>query len=181
MAVVSFTGSTPWLNTDGQLVKFGTDKARVIRVGEYMDTQSGRHCVEATIDLTTLPTVASANTMILDDSVSIPNGAFLEEVTVLVTKETAGASATFTLGLVQQDRSTVTGATAILAANADINAGTDLGLNKTYVKGTSQAGTLIGTKLTTTNLLLASASTADFTAGVIKVRIFYSVPAPADL
>lgn len=181
MAVVSFTGQTDWSNTDGQLVKFGPSKARATRVGEYSDTQSGRHCIEATIDLTSLPTVASTNTMIIDDSVSIPNGAFIEEVQVVVTKETAGATATFNLGLVQQDRVTVTSATGLLAANSDINAGTDLGLNKTYVKGTSQAGTLVGTKLTTTNLLLASASTADFTAGVIKVRILFSTPAPADL
>lgn len=180
MAVVSYN-TTEWNNLDGQLIKFGTDKARATRVGEYMDSASGRHVVEATIALATLPTVASANTKILDDSVTIPNGAFIEQVEVLVTKETAGATATFNLGLVGQDRVTVNSATGFLSAAAAFNAGTDLGKLTTYTLGTTGAGAFVGAKITTTGLLLASASTADFTAGVIKVRIYYSVPAAADL
>lgn len=181
MAVVSLT-TQDWIDTvTGQYQKFGTAQARATRVGEYMDTASGRHCVEATIALATLPTVASTNTQIIDDSVTIPNGAFIEQIEVLVTKETAGASATFNLGLVNQDRSTVISATGFLSAAAAFNAGTDLGKLTTYTLGTTGAGAFVGAKITTTGLLLASASTADFTAGVIKVRIYYSIPAAADL
>ncbi len=105
MAVVDFNNSqTSTINL--QFQKYGTALARATRVGEYMDTASGRHCVEATIDLTALPAFGTGNVKILDDSVTIPNGAFIEELTVLVTKETAGSGANFNLGLVDQDRTT---------------------------------------------------------------------------
>lgn len=181
MVAVVDLNTNEWVNSDGLLVKFGTDLARATRVGEYSDTASGRHCVEATIALATLPTVASTNVQILDDSVTIPNGAFIEEVTVLVTKETAGANANFNLGLVDQDRSTQIDFDGFLAAADAFNGGTDLGTLTQYVVGTTEAGVLIGTKITNTGLLVGWADTADFTAGVIKVRIYYSIPATADL
>jgi hypothetical protein len=180
VAVVDLNNSqTSTIN--GQFQKYGTSLARATRVGEYMDTSSGRHCVEATIALASLPTVSSTNVQIIDDSVTIPNGAFIEEITVLVTKETAGSTANFNLGLVDQDRSTEIDFDGFLAAADAFNGGTDLGTLTQYIVGTTEAGALIGTKITNTGLLVAWADTADFTAGVIKVRIFYSFPASADL
>lgn len=180
MAVVDLN-TNEWINSDGLLVKFGPDLARATRVGEYMDTASGRHCAEVTVALASLPTIASGNVLILDDSVTIPNGAFIEEVQVVCTKETAGVNANFNLGLVDQDRSTQIDFDGFLAAADDFNAGTDLGYVQSYFKGTTEVGALVGTKITNTGLLCANADTGDFTAGVIKCRIYYSTPASADL
>lgn len=180
MAVVGLT-TTKWHNADNLLVPFGRDEAVITRAGQYKDTVAGRHIVQVSIDLTTLPTVASGNEQIVADNVMIPSGAFIEQVDVLVTKETAGVNANLDLGLVDQDRSTEIDFNGFLAAADAFNAGTDLGTLTTYVVGTTEAGALIGTKLTNTGLITASPDTADFTAGVIQVRIYYSLPLSADL
>lgn len=179
MAVVDLN-SNEWHNADGLLVLTGTDEAIINRGGEAL-RGDGRHVVEVTIDLTDLPTVASGDEQIVSENVLIPNGAFIEQVDVLVTKETAGTNANLDLGLVDQDRSTEIDFNGFLAAADAFNAGTDLGLLTSYTVGTTEAGALIGTKITNTGLITCSAETADWTAGVIKVRIFYSIPLSADL
>lgn len=179
MAVVSLKDNI-WVNDDGLPVVFGTSEADLARSGEYM-TLGGRHWVEVTINLPSLATVASTNETIVAENVTIPAGAFIEQVDVLVTKETAGTNANLDLGLVDQDRTTEIDFNGFLAAADAFNGGTDLGTLTSYVVGTTEAGALIGTKITNTGLITASADTADFTAGVIVVRIYYSVPLAADL
>jgi hypothetical protein len=136
--------------------------------------------VEVTVALASLPAFGTANKQILDPTVMIPNGAFIEQVSVVVTKETTGANANFNLGLVDQDRSTEIDFDGLLAAADAFNGGTDLGTVTDYVVGTTEAGALIGTKITNTGYLVGWADTADFTAGVIKCRIYYTVNASAD-
>lgn len=190
VAVVSYNANEYIDVQSGLLNKYGTDKARARRAGEYSILADGRHMVEVTVALATLPTVASTNVKILDDTVLIPNGAFIEEVDVLVTKETAGANANFNLGLVDQDRTTQIDFDGFLAAADSFNAGTDLGgitnfsiygYGSTNPTLTTEGGALIGTKITNTGLLVGWADTADFTAGVIKCRIYFSMPLTADL
>ena len=175
MAVVD-KNTNEWVNSDGQLVRFGTDKARSEYGGEVNSLADGTHCVTIFVDLAALPTAASGNEQIQHDSVTIPNGAFIEKVDVLVVEEptTAGAP-NLDLGLVDQDRSTEIDFNGLLAAADAFETGTDLGAFVEYVKGTTEAGALIGTKITNTGLITASADTADWTDGVVRVRIFYSI------
>jgi hypothetical protein len=171
-----------WLNSDGLRIYFGTNEAKVTREGEpRMVDSGGTHVTEVIIDTTALPTVASGDVQIQGETI-IPNGAFLERVETLVLKETtSGGSAALNVGLVRQDRSTAISTTGILAACTDVVDGTDLGENVSRAKGGTAAGTLIGTKLTNTGLITAHATTADFTAGVVRVRIHWYIPLAADL
>jgi hypothetical protein len=178
MAVVSHKGS-PWVNSDGLSINFGTAEATVAFGGHKV--HYGRHCTEFSLRLANLATVASTNEMIIGDTVTIPSGALIEEIEVIVTEETAGVNANLDLGLVDQDRSTELDFNGLLAAADAFNGGTDLGTVTRYVVGTTEAGALVGTVLANTGLVTASADTADFTAGVLLIRIFWSVPLTADL
>lgn len=175
MAVVD-KNTNEWVNSDGLLVKFGTSKARSEYGGELSTLADGTHCVTLFVDLAALPTAASGDEQIQHDSVTIPNGAFIEKVDVLVVEEpTTSGSPNLDLGLVDQDRSTEIDFNGFLAAADAWETGTDLGTLTEYVKGTTEAGALIGTKITNTGLITASADTADWTDGVVRVRIFYSI------
>lgn len=166
--------SNSWKNADGLIVYFGTDEGKATTVGEYR-TLGRRRQYEVDIDLTTLPTQASGNVQVLDTSWHLPAGCFIESLEIFTTKETAGTNANLNIGLVKTDL-TVYDDDGILAAGDDFNGGTDLGTTYTYVKGTTDAGALVGTKLAYNGYLCAQPDTADFTAGVIKVRIYVSFP-----
>lgn len=184
MAVVHLR-STGWTNSDGLRLYFGPSEATATRVGEYGPlTDGGTHVTEVIVDLSALPTVASGDKQIVSE-VIIPNLAFIERVTVLCTKETAGSNANFNLGLVDQDRSTEIDFDGFLAAADNFNAGTDLGYYNPYQKLdgtlTTEGGALIGTKITNSGLIVAWPDTGDFTAGVLRCRIHWSVPLSGDL
>jgi len=176
--------SNAWLNGDGLYIPYGPSEVTANRGGEF--DFDGRHWTEVTVPLASLTTSGQT---ILSDNVVIPNGAFIEEVHVLVTKETAGTNANLDLGLVDQDRSTEIDFNGFLAAADSFNSGTDLGgltnfaiygIGSTNPTLTTEGGALIGTKITNTGLICANAETAVFTAGILKVRIFWSVNPTAD-
>lgn len=181
MAVVGKQTSGVWdTNSDGLYWRYGVNEGTAQITGSYKQL-GPRHMVEVTIDLDSLPTVASGNQQIQSDTVTIPNGALIEEVELQVTEETAGTNANLDIGLVDQDRSTEIDFNGLIAAGDDINGGTDLGKIYRYVVGSTDAGALIGTKLTNTGLITANAETADFTAGVVKCRVYYIIPLASDL
>lgn len=181
MSVVSL--KSPWVNDDNLPVYFPTDAEKVMRGGERQ--YEGRHETFVVIDLTDLPTVASGNEQIVHETVFIPKGAFIEDVEVVVLKETAGTNANLDLGFVKKDRTTELDFNGLLAAADAFNAGTDLGGVYRYaiVDGTktTEGGALLGTVLTDTGMITASPDTADFTAGIIEVRIHWFVPLSTDL
>lgn len=180
MAVVDLN-TNEWINSDGLKVLFGTDRARASRGGEFAIDGEGQHCVEVTIALTSLPTVASGNTIIVADNVTIPNGALIEEVQIVNTKAaTSGGSATLDVGLVDQDFSTEIDFDGLVAAAA-LATFNSIGEKSVLRVGSTGAGALMGTKITNTGYIVAKAGTADFTAGVVKVRIVYITPLTADL
>jgi hypothetical protein len=181
MAVV-FKGTAPWVNADGLRVPFHKKQGEATKVGFYRESGNGRHVASVVVDLAGLPTAASGNEQIQGDQVYIPNGAFIEKVTVTVIKEpTTSGSPNLDLGLVDQDFSTEIDFNGLLAAADAFESGTDLGAQVEYVKGTTEAGALIGTKLTNTGIITASADTADWTAGKLLVEVQYFVPLSADL
>lgn len=178
MAIVSLKPSL-YTNADN-LTIFNPGSARTVtRGGEVYD--GSKHVTHVTIALASLPTVASGDKQIVAENVTIPNGAFVEEVQVLVLKETAGANANLNVGLIDQDRSTEIDFDGLLAAADAFNGGTDLGQKTVFNLGTTEVGALVGTKITNTGLIVAYADTADFTAGVVEVRIVWTVPLTADL
>ncbi len=177
MAVVSLKNS--WVNADGLAVPVPRDAGTVTRGGER--DFDGRHETFVEIDLTALPTVASADTQLVAEYITIPNGALVEDVEIVVTKAaTSAGSATLDIGLVDQDRSTEIDFNGLVAALAK-TAIDAIGEHTKINVGSTGAGALVGTKITNTGLLVAQAGTADFTAGKIEVRIHWFVPNSADL
>lgn len=179
MAVVSLKNA--WRNADSMNVYFPVDAGTVTRGGER--DFDGRHETFFEVDLTALPTVASGNIQIVAENVVIPIGSFIENVEVLTTKAATGATATFDVGLVDlADRTTEIDFNGLVAAGtvASIAA---LGTFIRYNKGSTSAGALVGTRSSTTKagLLTMNASTADFTAGKLEVRVHWFVPLAADL
>lgn len=184
MAVVSLKTNT-WDNADNLHLVFGADEVIVTRAGEF-STMHGEHFTEVIIALASLPTVASGNQQIVADNVYIPGGVFIKGVETFVLKETTGTNANLDLGLVSQtDRSTEVDFNGFLAAADIFNGGTDLGSRTMFEKLdgtlTTEAGVLVGTKITTGGLITANAETADFTAGVLRIRIHWYVPLTADV
>ncbi|HEY6020498.1 MAG TPA: hypothetical protein VIY48_11515 [Candidatus Paceibacterota bacterium] len=176
MAVVSLV-SHFWDNPDGLRVEFPGDAGVVTRGGEV--DFDGRHLTKAVIDLTALPTVASGNQQIILENSVIPAGAIVEQVDMLVEKAAVGVNATLDIGFVKPDRTTENDFNGLIAARA--TAAMTLGLLIETTSGGTAAGALLGTKIASDGILTANANTADFTAGKVEVRIYWSIPLAADV
>jgi hypothetical protein len=184
MAIVSLLPAV-WTNADALRVKFPGSATTLARGGAYPMTNGG-NMVEVYIDLASLPTAASGDEQIVLENCVIPSGAFIEKVEVLVTAEpTTVGSPNLDLGFVKKNSST--GAleeldyNGLLAAADAFEAGTDIGVLVTYDTATTEAGALVGTALAADGTLSASPDTADWTAGQIRVRVFYSMMRSADV
>lgn len=177
MAVVGLKDANSWFNPDGLYVAQGTSQAISNRGGEFC-FEGPQRVVEVEVDLTALPTVASGNQQIISDNVFIPKGAQIEKVDWVMTKTATGAGARLDLGLVQEDRATIT-AQALLAADQNITTAA-IGTYKSYTVGSTYAGSSLGTVTSQMFLLSANANNADFTAGKVRIRVYYSVPVSAD-
>jgi hypothetical protein len=160
-----------WMNSDGLYIKFGTDEADHGVAGEY-STLGPQRMVEAKLTLTE----AALTAAIVDDNVWLPAGARIEKVEVIAeTAATSGGAAVLNVGLQRQDRSTeldYDGLVAALALTA-INAA---GETNSLTPGSTGAGALIGTTLANAGYLTFDYDTAAFTAGVMKVRVYWSKP-----
>lgn len=162
-----------WQNSDGLTVKLGAVEGQAGRSGEYR-TLTATRVVEVAINLAD---VTSTTQTILDYNAGLDKGALIEKVEVETVVAVTGTNATLNLGLVRTDTTTVydadgLGTAAALTQTAMAAVGTVL----TYIKGTSNAGALVGTILANNGILVADYDTAAFTAGRINVRITYSFP-----
>ena len=159
-----------WHNSDGLFIRFGTKEAEVGVAGEYR-TPGPQRMVELTIGaLTALGTGAA----IQDDTALIPKGARIERVEVITTTQaTSGGSAVLNIGLIRTDRSTELDYDGLVAALplASFNAA---GETFSATAGVTYGGALLGTTLANNGLLTADYDTAAFTAGAIKVRVYFS-------
>lgn len=154
-----------WQNNDGLFLQFGTDKAIATTAGDYLSFGDTRE-IELTIDLTTLTTspVIQANTTLF------PTGAFIERVMVDCEVGATGGTS-FSVGLTKMDRSTVVSNTEFLAA-APIADHTTAGQRKDYVTGVTGVGVGVGATAGFPGYITALAA-GTYTAGKVKVRIFY--------
>lgn len=179
MSVVSLKSDVR-TNEDGLRI-WGPASAQTLTRGGELVSADGKHCSEVYIPLASVAAYDSGNQTIVSENVAIPAGAFIEKVEIFVTKETAGSNANLDIGLVRTDRSTELDFNGLITAGDDFNGGTDLGASYSYVKGTTDAGALVGTKLAYTGILTANAETANFSAGVIRVRVYWSIPHSNDV
>lgn len=164
---------TIWYNKDGLAVKMPADESKTGTTGEYSTLGAFRE-VEMTLDLTTLST--SVTTIVDEGNVTIPSGAQLEEVRIDVVTAAVGSTATFSVGLIRSDYTTVLDATGLvnaLAVTAVASAGTVVTLNK---GGTTGYGTSLGVVTANQLTITAVAGTATFSAGKVKIKVRYFIP-----
>lgn len=160
-----------WLNGDGLYVKFGTTEGNAGRGGQYRSV-GPLEVIDLEVTLSNLTTSAET---ILSDVVAIPKGAFIQRTEVVVLTTSAGTNSNLDIGLVDMDRSSNAAAQALVAAGDAWHEG-DEGVITVYEDGTTEAGTIYGTPLATAKLITAGAETAAFTAGVIRIRVYYFMP-----
>lgn len=185
MGVTSLKTSSSYTNADGLRVNLGIDEGTVTKAGEYTTT-GGKRRTEVVLNLASLPVFNATDAVcIIAENVVIPAGAFIESIEVFTLKETAGSNANLDLGLVDQDRTTEIDFNGFLAAADIFNGGTDLGSLTSFAKTdgtlTTEAGALVGTRITNTGLICANNETASFTAGVLKITIVWHVPLTTDV
>ena len=151
-----------YLDNSGLFIKIGPEVAVPSTGGEYKTYAELRE-IELSLNLTSY--AFGATNYIVNDNLFFPSGVRIQEVETVTDVATTGASATFDLGLMRTDRTTVTNATAFLTATASgVAAG-----NKVVVT----TGGLIGTTTANVNYITVRVNAANFTAGTVKIRIRY--------
>ena len=173
-----------WLNKDGLFLQFGTDKATSENWGEYAIDGENR-VIEGFLDLTTL---ATASASVISTNLIFPappsGQMIIDRVELTVeTAATSGGSATLKVGLIQMDRSTVPSNYDHAFINGEtLAAMATVGDRQVYVgadsvpAGSTHGGILIGSapaNATGPYYLTAQAGTAVFTAGKVRIKIYY--------
>lgn len=166
---------TNWYNSDGLYIKFGTNEGLEGLGGEQLAGAGvdggGNHFVEFTITLTaTAGQLAAFGTdTILSYTAVIPAGARVTKSELYVeTAATSGGSATLSYGLMRTDTTTaydIDGFDATVAV-ASLTAGATI----------AGDGALINTTLANDGLFSATVGTAAFTAGKVKLRVWWYMP-----
>lgn len=159
-----------WLNNDGLYLKFGTSKATPATAGEYLyPRDGGTRVVEALIDLTTV----GASPAVIEDNLFFPANMFIEQVEIVTETAATGTGAVLNIGFMSTDRSTEIDFNGLIAAAPQTDM-TPAGEKKVYNVGSTDAGALIGTTIgSNPGYLCADYDTAAFTAGKIRVRVYY--------
>lgn len=182
MAVQSLTTSS-WMDPQRNLyLKFGTPKVAISPWGDYVSFGSNR-VIEGTVDLTT---ITAGNTLIVSDVSFFPALAsgqlFIEQVeAVAETGATGGTS--FSLGLIDSDRSTIPSGYSTSLINGALTATVATAGNKViYNAGSTGAGSLIGSAPAiqtpvapdlVNSYYITCTVAGTFTAGKIRFRIYY--------
>lgn len=165
-----------WLDPDGKFRQFGTDKAVAEVGGDYLAYGETR-VMEFTVDLTTLTTSPKAQsyTTFFPNSTQI----FTEKVVIDVeVGAVGGTSVSVGTGRLTSSN-TPPVATAIsntAFVNAIVTASIDTaGKQVTLITGSTSAGGIIGAASgdNTNKNYVTSLAAGTFSAGRIKVRIFY--------
>lgn len=171
------TGS--WLDNDGRFRQYGTQKSANEAGGDFLSYGANR-LIEVRLDLTTLtasPLVQSYTTLFPGNNTQI----FVEKVEVEVETGSLGGTS-FSVGTGFMTPGTLTNPPAVTAisntafVSALIQASTaTAGINLNLVNGSTSAGGYIGTTSADQahkNYITALA-VGTYTAGIIKIRIYY--------
>lgn len=158
-----------WLNPDGLYRKFGPDNATANIGGEYRH-DGALHQMEFDLTLTTVGT----NATIISDQTYFPKNARIEAIEVVAHTgaTSAGGTASLNLGLISTDRTTEIDFNGFLATYQQTKM--DTAGERNYVTvGGSNAGALIGTTNTTIGHIAADYDNEAFTAGRVRIRVYY--------
>ena len=159
-----------WYNSDGLYIKYGTEEAGAGTAGEYL-TVGPQQMVELTIPAMTALTTTG---VIQDYNTIVPKNARIEKVELITTTAcTSGGSATLDIGLIRTDTTTAYDDDGFIIAAA-LTTHDAAGETTVFTVGSTAAGAFIGTTLANNGYLVASYNTAAYTAGAIKVRIYYT-------
>lgn len=169
-----------WFNADKLLVKFNKEVGTVTTGGARPYPGSGGlTIVEFDLTLTSLVTAGSTGGAILFDNVIIPAKARIEKVEIVCTTAvtSSGSAAKVNLGLTKVDRSTEGDFDGILDSVAQADADVVNELKTVTVVASGAGGALMGAPAAYPGYLSAYWETEAFTAGVWKVRVYYSLSA----
>lgn len=158
-----------WINSDGLRIPFGLEEAVVAKGGDTAKDGDRRESV-IDVDLTALNT---STPYLISANVGIAKNARIEEVEVeVLTAATSGGSATLDVGFIRSDYVTELDYNGLVAAAALSTINT-AGKRLNIVAGGTAAGALLGTSLAYNGFFVATAGTAVFTAGLLRVRVKY--------
>jgi hypothetical protein len=151
-----------WDNNDGLHIKYGNDEASVSKGGELMIPHAGE--LTWVFDFTSAD--LNGTSTVIFDEILLPNDLILESAILDVDTafDSASETATLTIGLIDQDRSTVIDADGIDATIAE----TDLDSVGAQVVCD---GALVGTQLSNSGYLTMAAGTEAFTAGAGRLTV----------
>lgn len=163
-----------WLNKDGLFLQFGADKATAETAGEFAFDGPNR-VVEFTLNLVPLTATAAIQSNNLLFPAPPAGQMYIEKIEITVeTAATGGTS--FSVGLIQTDRATIPTNYSTAFVNAlplaSVNAAGQL---VTISNGSTGAGGLIGSQPAnaTGPYYITALAAGTFTAGVVRVRIYY--------
>ena len=161
-----------WHNADGLYVKLGVDEGTPSKGGE-VHNGANSYVWEADIDLSIL---AVASSTVLSDTSFLPQGARIEavEVITLTVADSASDTAVLNVGTIDADTRTSGDPDGLVLSAAQTTI--DAAGERMYLTTGGDAGALIGTTLDENQLVVADADTEVFTAGRVKIRIFYFFP-----
>lgn len=162
-----------WLDNTGLYQKYGIDQTTPKIAGEPVTVGELRE-IDLVIVLSATAYPFGATNYIIDDTTVLGAGMRIQEVETFVETAGAGATATLDIGLMRTDRTTVTSATGILAGKTV--ASMTAGEKQVLTVGSTFAGALIGTTTANVNHFTVRVNTANFTAGVIRVKVRYYKP-----
>jgi len=158
-----------WMNNDGLYIQYGTQKAVPTTAGDYLSYGEWRD-IEFTVNL-----AGTAGTYVVANTTFLGTNIFLESVNLDVEVAAAGGTS-LSIGTRRLDRTTDISTTNIV--NASLTATLAQGASVTLTGGSSTAGSLVGTTITTSQLAdgaayLTYTTAGTFTAGTVKVRLRY--------
>lgn len=163
-----------WLNTDGLFIQYGTDKTVPETFGDFMSYGENR-IVEGLITLSTLTSTAAIQSYTTFFGAP-PTGQMYIEKVEAIAEEAALSGTSFSVGLIQQDQSTIPASYSTAFINAmTVASMTPAGKYLMLTNGSSFAGGLIGTQPAnaTGPYYITALAAGTFTTGKIRVRIHY--------
>jgi hypothetical protein len=156
-----------WTNSDGLLVRFGTERSADAKVAEYTTDGPGR-LLELHVPSGDYPLIADGS-VVQSYEVKVPAGAFIESVEIVATTDVVSATGTVNVGLAPVDGSTADVDALVVAATA-----TEINTGGSNVAG--WVGAAVGATLAKTSHVTLEVDTDEVDSGEFTVRVVYSVP-----
>jgi hypothetical protein len=164
-----------WINADGLYQEFGTEKGAVGNGGEYR-TVGPERMSEFHIDLQNLTAVEE---VLVSETDILPKNVRPIRVRTIVTEiPVTGDAANWNLGTVELDATTEIDFDGLVIA-ADGEVGAAVGTITDYTQASTDHGADLGELTTVPGRFVAWADTGTFSAGMLRVQVFYQAPTVA--